>query len=467
MAFLRVRQRGRDGLRAFVPELQPVTEEVGIDKVALTVTGNWRNSTAAAGQLSIEDYFDLLWPPGNDPLWFLVERTRNGIAFKTRADAATTLGNVRLSVDRQQGGAGFVRFVLKGGNVTRTLHHLLVMHGHQGGQFPDIVSQLHPTAFFSRAPDGVSLAFGQDADNWISDYAVMRACLGDDPFTAFHSIYVRQLQRMVGWLVLPLENQRTFADGTSLVSVGAGITCRMDWADVRIQQIETYFERRHSHAMGAVRLLATAALVDFDDAQVWRYITNTSLWAERTDDNLSVGFALRENYRLAVYAKAPGRIRFEVRRKGKGTTIQSSDGVPTPETRLLDMFRHDQTNLLDAAQWRSLGPLMDEHPAPQMSDLVRLCSAVQQASAAHEVNFSTLLTVLLEDGGLKPNGAHGWSDALIGDLRRAGILYRPNVRRRDHRRPNKRHALRPEYRGLLNLVSRSLLDGHGLIAERA
>ncbi len=439
--------------------------EIGIDRVNLSASGHWIAGEPSRDSLSVDGYFEML-TPSDEPMWFRQENGRDGIVIKTRADAATTLGNVRLFVERKREHGGFIKFGLTGGNVTRTLHHLLIMHGHLGGQFAEFVCQLDPVAFFMRAPGGVPLAFGKDADNWISDYTVMRACLGDDPFAAFHPIYVNQLQRMVGWLVLPLDTGRLVSQGASLVSHVPGIACRMDWGDARIQQIEAYFERRHTHAVGAVRLLATAALVDFDDAQVWRYITNSSLWAERVDDCLSVGFTLRENYRLAVYPKAPGRIRFEVRRKGKGTTIQSSDGVSVPETRLLDMFHHDRTNLLDAAQWRALGPLMDEHPAPQMSDLVALCSAVQRASVTHGVNFSTLLTALLEDGGLKANGGHAWPEGLIDDLKRAGILCRPKAGRKDHRRPDKRHALRPEYRGLLNLVSRSLLEGHGLIAER-
>lgn len=330
----------------------------------------------------------------------------------------------------------------------------------------EFVSRLDPVSFFVCSPERVPSSFGENADNWISDYAVMRDCLGDDSFAAFNTVYVSQLQRLLGWLVLPIDTETSIPDGTSLLSRLPGIACRMDWGDARIQQVEAYFERRQSHAVRAVRLLASAALVDFDDAEVWRYITNSRLWAERADDNLSVGFSLRENYRLAVYPKSPGRVRFEVRRKGKGTTIQPSGGPLSPETRLLDVFLHERRNLLDAAQWRALGPLLDEHPTPQMSDLVTLCSAVHRASTAHGVHFEVLLMVLLEDGGLKPNGAQGWTKALVDDLNRAGILHRPIIRRRDHRGANKRQALRPEYRGLLNLISRSLLDGHGLIAER-
>lgn len=466
MPFLRVRQRGRGGLRAFVPELRPFMSEIGIDRISLSVTGHWSAEAGPSDRLTVDDYFEIL-TPSDEQMWFRIEPLADGVVIKSRPSANTTLGNINLQIKGRRAQAGFIRCQLSGGNITRTLHHLLVAHGHHESGFSEFVSQLDPVSFFSRAEDGVPLAFGADADNWISDYAVMRACLGDDPFSSFHDIYVRQLQRMVGWLVLPLNVRRTIADGTSLWSHVPGIACCMDWGAVRTQQIEAYFERRHSHAVGAVRLLASAALVDFDDARVWRYITNDSLWAERADDGLSVGFALRENYRLAVYAKAPGRIRFEVRRTGKGTTIPPSSEVPTPETRLLEVFQHDRTNLLDAAQWRALGPLMDEHPAPQMSDLVHLCNVVQRASIAHEVSFSSLLTSLLEDGGLKANGARCWPEALIDDLRRAGILHRPVIRRKDHRRDNKRHALRPEYRGLLNLVSRSLLDGNGLIAERA
>lgn len=464
--FLRVRQRGRGCLRAFVSDLEPVMSEIGIDRVNLSVTGHWSAGEPSRDSLSVDGYFEVL-SPSDDPMWFRQENVRDGIVIKTRANAATTLGNVRLFVERKRESGGFIKFGLVGGNITRTLHHLLVMYGDLERRFAEFVSEIDPVPFFTCAPGGVPLAFGQNADNWISDYAVMRACLGDEPFATFHTIYVRQLQRMVERLVLPLDERTAEADGTALWSRVPGIACRMDWGDVRIQQIEAYFERRHTHAVGAVRLLASAALIDFDDAQVWRYITNNSLWAERVDDCLSVGFTLRENYRLAIYPKAPARIRFEVRRNGKGTTIQPSDGVPSPETRLLDIIRHDQTNLLNAAQWHAVGSLMDEHPAPQMSDLVVLCSAVQRASITYGVNFSTLLTALLGDGGLKANGASSWTEGLIDELRRAGILHRPVIRRKDHRRDSKRYALRPEYRGLLNLISRSLLEGHVLTAERA
>lgn len=466
MAFLRARQRGRGGLRAFVPDLQPTVEEVGTDKFSMTVTGSWAATGRTPHELSADDYFEIL-PPDGDPNWFRVEGTRNGLLIKSRSGAATTLGKIQLSIEGRRERRGFIKFALKGGNVTRSLHHLLLRYGQAGPAFVEVVGNLDPFSFFACAPGGAPRGFGECADNWISDYAVMGTCLGESPFAAFYPIYVRQLQRLVGNLVLPLEERQTCTDGAELISQVPGLECRMDWGKVRIQQIETYFERRHSHAQGAVRLMASAALTDFDNATVWRFISNTSLSAERSDDNLSVGFSLRENYRLAIYAKAPGRIRFEVRRTGKGITVQSSTLPASPERRLLEVFQHEQANLIDAARWSTLGPLMDEHPAPQMSDLVSLCAAAHRACIAHQVSFLTLMSALMESGGLKPNGADGWPEALIDDLRREGILHRPTIRRRDHRRLNKRFALRPEYRGLVNLISRTLLEGHGLIAERA
>jgi len=206
----------------------------------MTVTGRWSADAPARDSLSVEGYFELLMPC-DESRWFRMEATRTGIVIKSRSGAATTLGAIRLSVDGQRERGGFIKFALKGGNVTRTLHHLLVMHGHLGPQFADFVSHLDPVRFFSRAPGGVPLGFGDDGDNWISDYAVMRACLGSDPFAAFHAIYVHQLQRLVGWLVLPLDTRRLIPDGTSMWSRVPGISCRMDWGDVRLQQIETYF----------------------------------------------------------------------------------------------------------------------------------------------------------------------------------------------------------------------------------
>jgi hypothetical protein len=134
---------------------------------------------------------------------------------------------------------------------------------------------------------------------------------------------------------------------------------------------------------------------------------------------------------------------------------------------VLDVFDHERQNLLNAAQWRALGTMLDDHPSPQQSDLVHLCNEVHRISLAHEVSFSTLLAVLMEDGGIRPNGQHGWSEALIADLVAADVLHRPVVRRRDHRQPNKRYALHPKFRSLFVLISLAIAEGYGLIADRS
>lgn len=464
---MRVRQRGRGGVRAFDADLQPVLEEVGIDRFDLTVAGQWVTEACGSEGVTADDYFEMLHPP-EEPRWFRGERTIDGVKLVTRSQAACTLGHLELVIKRkQQRPAGTLWLKLEGGNVTRTLHHLLMMHGHYGEEFLGHVSALEPAAFFERAPGGVPLAYGQNADNWISDYNAMRACLGGDPFGSFFPVYVRQLQALVGQLVVPHYSVNVSRLGSSLCYSLPGLACRVEWDAVRFQQIEAYFERRHTSARGAVRLLATAALNDLDQADVWRYITNSSVWAERQADNLIVGLVLREHYKLKVYAKASARIRFEVRRKGRGTTIQHTERLPSPENRMLDVFEHERANLVSAAQWRVLGPMLDDHPAPQQSDLVHLCSEVHRISLAHEVSFSTLLAVLMEDGGIRPNGQHGWSEALVADLVTAGILHRPVLRRRDHRQPNKRYALRPEFRSLSVLISQAMAEGRGLRAERA
>lgn len=454
-------------MRAFDADLQPVLQEVGIDRFDLSVAGQWVTEASGPEGVNADDYFEMLHPP-EAPMWFRRERTIDGVKLVTRSQAACTVGHLELVIKRkQQRPGGTIWLKLEGGNVTRTLHHLLIMHGHLGEGFLAYVSDLEPAAFFERAPGGVPLAHGQNADNWISDYGTMRACLGGDPFGSFFPVYVRQLQALVGALVVPHYAVQVTRSGSSLCYSLPGLNCRMDWDAVRFQQIEAYFERRHTSARGAVRLLATAALNDLDQADVWRYMTNSSMWAERQADNLIVGLALREHYKLKVYAKASARIRFEVRRKGRGTTIHRTERLPSPDNRMLDVFEHERQNLLNAAQWRALGPMLDDHPAPQQSDLVHLCSEVHRVSLAHQVSFSTLLAVLMEDGGIRPNGQHDWSEALVADLVTAGVLHRPIVRRRDHRHPHKRYALRPEFRALTILISQAIAEGRGLLANRS
>lgn len=457
-------QRGRGGLRAFTPDLQPALDEVGIDMVKLSVIGHWRALPTTHDCLSVEEYFEHL-VPSDDPNWFRVERTSDGIMIRTRAEADTTLGELKLTVNRQREPYGRIRLAASC-NLTRTMHHLLIMHGHLGSQFTNHLQNLAPLDFFARAPGSVPLGFGK-ADNWISDYAVMIRCLGPSPFRAFNGIFVEQLQRLIHTLILPFDGLLIRPDGTSLVAQMHGIECRVDWGAIRFSHVEAYFERRHSHAVGAVRLLSTAALADFGQVKVWRYITNDSLWSERHEDQLTVGITLRDNHELAIYAKASGRIRFEVRRRGKGTKVKVLEGPATPLKRAVDVLCHSQSYLLEAARWQTIGPLLDEHPAPQMNDLVFLCSAIQSACAAHHVEFQSVLKAILDEGGLVANPARGVTEELVQNLIAAGILHRPVARVRDHRSPTKRYALRPVYRGLTNLMSRALLEGHTLTAEQA
>ena len=78
MPFLRVRQRGRGGLRAFVPDLRPVMSEIGIDRVNLSVTGHWSTEAGPPDRLNVDDYFELL-TPSDEPTWFRIEQRADGM----------------------------------------------------------------------------------------------------------------------------------------------------------------------------------------------------------------------------------------------------------------------------------------------------------------------------------------------------------------------------------------------------
>ena len=168
--FVRAPQRGRHGLRAFYPNLNPAIQEVGIDRFSLTVRGSWRSTATRSDDLTPEGYFALLTPPWEPP-WFKVEQPHQRFLIRTLANAPTTLGKVYLSIKRQSR-QGEILFKLTG-NVVRTLHHLLLSYGSQREEFAAHVAAIDPETFFSRARETVPVALGCTA-NWISDLRLAR-----------------------------------------------------------------------------------------------------------------------------------------------------------------------------------------------------------------------------------------------------------------------------------------------------
>ena len=452
--FVRARQRSRTALRAFTPSLSPVGEEVGIDRWQLNVKGNWRTPDGPDA-FSGSAVAELLTLKPVDPDWFRSPARRgDSMMLATKRPAPTTLGDMEFKVDVRGGRDGALSVWLKNANVTRTLAHLLADYGDQS-DFLDIVGRLGPIAFFSQASRSIPRSFGGVGDNWLADADLVRERLGADPFGAFLPVYIDQLQRCIATLFGPPIVDSYCSDGTDIVAGDDDIMCRWAWGNVRVPQIEVYFERHHARAIGAVRAAATVALGNLDRVNVRRYANMESDFIERHGDCLSIGTDLNETYRLKVYAKSRSRIRFEVVRLSTG----DYGSLPRPRharDRLLSIMQMERDDLTSAVRWPHVGQLFDEQPLPQTDDVVRLFSLIASACVKHQVAFEPVMARLLEDGGACLNSDETLPDALLLELCRNGVLTRHIVRRQDHRQPNKRYALTRAYRNLAQIIRASL-----------
>jgi hypothetical protein len=372
------------------------------------------------------------------------------LRIETRSNPETTLGPLEINVYGRRERQGLITVELKGANATRTLAHLLAGWGGED-DFIATITALSPYQFFANANTPIPRAIGTDADNWLYDPALTFRCLGPDPFAEFLPVYVDQLQRLVAHLLAPHISCRVLAEGADAVVNDQGATIRIRWGEVRVPQIECYFERHHGGAVGSVRAAAAVALAETDMTNVRRYSRPTSDWVERQADCLSIGFTLTDKYRLDVYAKSPTRFRFEVRRLKKGD-YSELDRPLRPHDRLLAIMEMERLNLLTAARWPRFGEMFDEQPDPQITDLTRLCCMIAQVCNRHQVVVQGVMARLFEDGGISRNGHDDMPEALLDELRAVGILRRVVIRRRDHRRPLKRYALVPQYRHLMDAV---------------
>lgn len=448
---MRARQRSRTALRAFTRDLIPGFGEVGIDRFQSSITGTWRTGMGAhAEAMTADQYFEVLSTAPPEVDWFRVpERRRDGLVIKTRSGMTSTLGELKIAVGGRRSNDGKL-FVQLTGNPTRTLSHLLADLGN-GGEFRQQVAALDPFSFFAFAENPIPRALGSP-DNWLSDADQVQRCLGPDAFSAFLPIYVDQLQALIARLMAPSLATIPAAEGGDIVMSEPGIEVRLRWSELRVPQIEAYFERHHAQAVGGVRTAAMVALGDLDRVDVRRFPRLTSDWVDRLDDCLSISFPLNDRYRMAIYAKSPLRIRFEVRRLGKGD-YSGLDRPTSPPDRLLAIMNMERHHLLSASRWSDVGSMFDEHPMPRIGDMSRLCGLVAQACIACGVDVMPVLTRLLEDGGISSNGHDKVPETLINALCRVGVLQRVAPQRRDHRRPVKRYALKAEYRMLIDAVT--------------
>jgi hypothetical protein len=400
---------------------------------------------------STETYFEAL-SVSHLVDWFAVPRSHpDHLTFAMRKEARSTLGPLKIRVDGRRATHGKIFVSSNGLNPTRTLSHLLADIG-GNESFLRVIAELHPLYFFAATSNPVPYAYGEITDNWLNDPVQVQRCLGRDPFGSFLPIYVSQLQALVNMLVAPSDTSPIISQGGNTLISEHGVRVQLRWSEVRVPQIETYFERHHQQAVGSVGTAALVALGGLDRVDVRRHVQHTSDWAERRDDCLTISTPLNETYRLVIYAKSRTRIRFEVRRLRKGdyTSLPEHEGQAN---KLLSIINLQRRYLLTAARWDRIGAMFDEPSTPSIGDLTRLCGLVARACLDYDADVQVILTRLLEHGDLCPSRSDGYPAGLITELCALGVLHRVSVGRRDHQRSTKRYTLAPDFRSLVAVVT--------------
>jgi hypothetical protein len=442
---IRARQRSRTALRPFSSPLQPQEPEIGVDRMQVAVRGTWslEREVPLLVALTPDHYRQMVARRDERRPWFRKpEELRARTIIRTRARAPTSLGSTHVVIRGWPNWNGTYEVSLKC-NPTATLAHLLRFPP-EDLEFTTWLLSLDPFAFFDRRGVLPSL---DNAENWLPDIDLATRLLGPDIFGRFFPIFVRQLMRLVAQLVAPFGERLHIRDeGTDQVLEAPYFSGRLEWGSASVPQIETYFERHHSHAPLAVRSAALAMITGLDEARMRRHSNRVSF--ERQESLFSLRTEIPAERYLSVYAKAPERLRFEITRPRRGR--YSPQLLFTPEDRLLQIFRSERADLLISCDWELAGSFFEEPSVPTMSDLIGLITAITDACSASETSAQRVLEALLIDGGLNPTLNHV-SEEVTQRLLARGVIERKTLRRRD-RSGEHRLVLSEQHRHVMERV---------------
>lgn len=448
--FVRARQRDRaDAFPGFDRTFAPRLFEWCIDRFTFTLHGSWRTDEGS-GQTLFENRFD-------DPIapWLCVPV---GTGYKrsvvTRKVSSFTVGRIAIvatGCTRQEGRIAVEATV----NPTRTLSALLLQYGDRE-DFVHAISELDALTFFRRPPSTNRLPLSLDGnDNYLPSRPSARHALPPDPFEQFMPIYLSKMRSMIGRAIAAVAGE-VENDGTEQVFSPAHAEIRINWGAVEVPQIESYFERYHSRAVAAVRT-AGVAVIDGDPRPLLRLYPHEPDF-ERHADCYRVSLTATDRHRLIIYAKTAERIRFEVKRHGRGRYDGIGAGT-APDHRLLGILfqveRPEANRLLD---WLEIFRQFDEPDAPALGDLVELIASILRAANGDEREARTLVERLFVDGGLSPDLYPEIDAAAIRALSRAGVIAPTSLRSRHRAGQRRRYALTSDYAWLRQAILTALAE---------
>ena len=272
----------------------------------------------------------------------------------------------------------------------------------------------------------------------------VRERLGGNFWPPFLALFVERVRQLCVALLSEYPDVQT--EGTTDRIMLPNGSVMLDWGEVKVPQIECYFERFHREAVVAVRR-GGWALLAADHSGEMRSCADRATFT-RDNDRFAIGLPLNDIYKLAVYAKLRDRIRFEVRRIGKGN--YSGLAPASTPARLLDIMEHQREHVLGAVIWQSVGELLAGPDQPQLHDLSHLIEQVRIAADGDAEVLAAVLSSLLIEGSVSEGTA---TSRVIQRLVDGGLIERPRVRRRDINKRVTRYSLTAPYRDIHILLA--------------
>lgn len=330
-------------------------------------------------------------------------------------------------------------------NPTRTLSALLVQYGDQP-DFADVIERLDAVEFFEKPASSQRLPSSLDgSDNYLPPLLSARLLLPADPFERFMPIYLAKMRDMLERAITEVPGE-VMIDRTDQVFRATNGEIRLNWGAVEAPQVETYFERFHSRAVAAVRTAGMSILDGDPDAALRLYRDQPSF--ERQGDCYMVSLAATDRHRLNIYAKTDNRLRFEVKRHGRGRYDDVGTGN-TPDDRLMgilfDVERSEASRLID---WLEVFRQFDEPDVSGVGDLIEFVSAIFRAANGNDRQARLLIERLIGDGGFSPNLDPEIDPSATTALARAGIITAIRLRSRHRANRHRRYSLTDEYASL-------------------
>lgn len=252
------------------------------------------------------------------------------------------------------------------------------------------------------------------ADNLIPDDHRLRETCGGG-WDRLLEIYWAQVRALLAYELDP--------DTMGVRELLPSVHLHVDWDAVTIRQSEVHWEYSHPSARVFVRQLETA----LEDVADRAFHTRFSIGRE--GEARQVQWELCRGVQAAIYAKAQGRVRFEVRYAGPPSRLT----FPRPQAGLglVPLLMHIRDNARRRLEVvvRTLQNRIAPSEATGIARVVEIMADILEATRGDRQMAARVLEALVVSGGII-EGSQGVPPDVITALRRQGLVARYRLRLR-------------------------------------